>query len=327
MYRNYGYRSGTTNTMRGHLRELGRVVDEYNPRSVLDIGCNDGTFLMHAKALIRVGIDPSDAVSKEAGCIFLQGFFPEDLRSDLPRFDVITTLACFYDSDDPVAFARAVKANLADDGVWIIEVADLDRMISNGDYASICHEHLLYFDVQALADICQRAGLVLTRYSYNDCNGGTLRAWVMHDHHTGISIPLRRGHDFGRFAEQVSASRQQLLMCINHHLAQGHRMHLLGASTKTNTVLQFCEIGRFFEAACDRDPNKHGRRTPGTNIPIVSEAESRSMRPDVYVTCLQHFKHEIIERELAFLNRGGSIVFALPRCVEMTHPKKEILCC
>jgi hypothetical protein len=45
-------------------------------------------------------------------------------------------------------------------------------------------------------------------------------------------------------------------------------------------------------------------RTLGTEIPIMSEEESRSMRPDYYLVLPWHFREEFLDREKAALARG-----------------------
>jgi hypothetical protein len=335
MFANYFYRSGVTETMRRHLQGIANECRRWLPydgprdyRCVLDIGSNDGTLLqMLPQAARKFGIDPSLVEDRAGGYTRLTGLFPDVLGriAAVPSFDLITSIACFYDVDDPVAFAVAVREKLFPDGVWCVEVADVNAMWATTGYDAICHEHLCYYDIQALADVCRRAGLVITDYSYSPCNGGSIRAWVKK---TGdwVPIPKRLDTDWERFADRVAENGEQLVQLLYDYRDAGKRVHLLGASTKANTVLQFALDGpnEVIEVASDRDPRKHGRRTPGTGISIVSEAESRAMKPDVYLTTLQHFRGELLAREQAFLDRGGEIVFALPVCEVVRRETAEV---
>jgi hypothetical protein len=67
----------------------------------------------------------------------------------------------------------------------------------------------------------------------------------------------------------------------------------------------------------DVNPDKFGSLTPGTHIPIISEPEAHAMNPDCFMVLPWHFRDNIIEREAAFLNRGGSLLFPLPRFEEV----------
>lgn len=333
LFRNYWYRSGVTETMRRHLRGLAReCMSKGNWQSVMDVGANDLTLLKEfPRSWMRLGMDPSfsqselSRVDPESGVICHRGLFPDEWVSG--RYDLITSIACFYDVDDPLAFADAVRDRLTPHGVWCVEVANVDAMWAMTAYDAICSEHLVYYDIQALADVCRRSGLVITDYSHNPCNGGSIRAFIQRDD-SGMSwakIPRRLPTDWNRFVARVKENCEQLRSMLQAYFDAGCEIHLLGASTKANTVLQYADVGRFIGTASDRDPRKHGRRTPGTNIPIVSEARSHELRPDVYISVLAHFRHELLQREQAFLDGGGEIVFVLPVCEVVSHKSQEIV--
>ena len=96
--------------------------------------------------------------------------------------------------------------------------------------------------------------------------------------------------------------------------AEGKKIHIYGASTKGNTILQWCGIdNKIIDCAAERSPEKYGAHTLGTDIPIVSEAESRKLNPDYYLVLPWHFKDEFIEREREILERGTRLIFPLPK--------------
>ncbi|MDA1330188.1 MAG: hypothetical protein O3B43_03860, partial [Chloroflexi bacterium] len=71
--------------------------------------------------------------------------------------------------------------------------------------------------------------------------------------------------------------------------------------------------------AADRNPDKDGARTIGTDIPIVSEEKSRAMKPDYYLVLPWHFRDEFLDREKVFLNEGGGFIFPLPAIEIIKH--------
>jgi hypothetical protein len=103
---------------------------------------------------------------------------------------------------------------------------------------------------------------------------------------------------------------------------EGKKIHIYGASTKGNTILQWCGIdNRMIECAAERSPEKYGARTLGTDIPIISEAESRKMNPDYYLVLPWHFKEEFIEREREILEHGTRLIFPLPKIEIISRDK------
>jgi hypothetical protein len=243
-----------------------------------------------------------------------KGFFPNDFPNTWRDLDLIFTIACFYDADDPVAFAKAVAERLKPDGIWCVEVADANKMAREGGWDAICHEHLCYYDAVTFNKMLVRAGMEMASMSLNDCNGGSLRFYVKKGDLALACGPPTPAKTWDNFALRVQESRKDirdfLWQCYREHVT----VHLLGASTKANTWLQSVkEYAGVIQYASDRDPRKVGRRTPGTAIPIISEEESRARKPDVYVVGPWHFRSEIVQREKEFLDRGGRLVFPLPR--------------
>jgi hypothetical protein len=64
--------------------------------------------------------------------------------------------------------------------------------------------------------------------------------------------------------------------------------------------------------AADANPEKWGRKTVGTLIPIVSKEEARRERPDYFLILPHHFIEEIKRDEKDFLGSGGKFIVPLP---------------
>ncbi len=335
MFREYHYRSSVSGTMREHLDQL--AVEAVSvlgraPQNVLDIGCNDG-FLLSCVASRTgarcVGVDPCDVPLCETAEGPLQevliGLWPGAASRLASNYDLVFTVACFYDADDPVAFARAVRDKLADNSLWVVEVASLWSMLSMWGlgYDSIVHEHIAYYQPGSLEAVLWRAGFEVVRTTFTPMNGGSFRLFARKAppreappvHGLGPDGTAHLLHDF---AVAVKAHRERFRERLCTWRDLGMEVHLLGASTKMNTVLQYAGVTtEFIQAAADRDPRKVGRVCPGTRIPILSEEASRELEPDVYLTVLGHFKKEVLAREQQHLLRGGRVVFVLPNLEEV----------
>jgi hypothetical protein len=112
----------------------------------------------------------------------------------------------------------------------------------------------------------------------------------------------------------VVRHREDLRRLIRSLVQEGKKILGYGASTKGNILLQFCGLTPDeVPAIAEVNEDKFGRVTPGTHIPIIiSEAEARAMNPDFFLVLPWHFKNGILEREKAFLERSGKMIFPFP---------------
>lgn len=338
LYSAYWYRSGTNQTMRDHLKsiagEAAGMVGKKDAR-VLDIGCNDGTLLKNYPAgFVKYGVDPSDVAREVGGGIrVIQDIFPSaELAKEIEgkKFDIITSIAMFYDLEEPVAFVKDIASTLSADGVWIFEMSYMPSMLSMNSYDTICHEHLEYYSLSVIENVLSRAGIKVVRVELNDINGGSIRCYATHEDNflykdreydrfldglrqEEFDLELDTDKPYRNFQERIDQHKTELMALLRQLKTEGKKIHIYGASTKGNTLLQWCGIDKLVvDCASDRNPDKRGARTLGTDIPIVSEEESRQMSPDYYLVLPWHFKAEFLEREKAMLDRGVGMIFPLP---------------
>jgi len=335
----YGYHSSISPTMVSHLEaHVRRIVAFAKPRKgdvVLDIGCNDGTLLNtygEDAGLVRIGMDPSSAK-------FASHFQP-DIQVKYDFFSaagarsmigdrqcrIITSIAMFYDLDDPMAFMRDVRAMLTLDGVWALELSYLPLFLTQLSYDQTCHEHVTYLALTQMDWMMKRTGLKVLDVSFNDVNGGSFFILVGRDdgpHHADTAKiqrildaerPLETEAPFIRLRNRVVAHRDELRHFLKLARAAGQRVYGYGASTKGNIVLNYCGVTPDDLAAIgDRNPEKDGLAMPGTRIPIISHAALRQLNPDYLLVLIWHFRKEVIEDEIDYLKQGGKMIFDLPR--------------
>lgn len=338
LYSTYWYRSGTNQTMRDHLK--GIVKDALHivakrPARVLDIGCNDGTLLDYYPAnFIKFGVDPSDAARSIKGNInVVQDVFPSEELTKKAKgkpFDIITSIAMFYDLESPVDFVCQIKKILSPEGIWIFEMSYMPSMLRMNSYDTICHEHLEYYSLAVIEYILKRADMKMVKVGLNEVNGGSIRCYATHvdnfkfNNHEfmqtlqdlrkdELDLELDSEKPYKDFQNRINMHKRKLSALLKKLKREGETIHVYGASTKGNTILQLCGIDNsIIDYAADRNPDKYGARTIGTDIPIISESESRALKPDYYLVLPWHFKKEFLKREKKMLEEGVGMIFPLP---------------
>ncbi|MBC8549041.1 MAG: methyltransferase domain-containing protein [Candidatus Brocadiales bacterium] len=350
LYQNYWYRSGTNQTMRNALADIAHTAEKLihlqDGDAVLDIGCNDGTLLSmyQTNGIYKIGIDPAKNIvlvaSKTADKV-IADFFTADLFQNTKeiagiRPRVITSIAMFYDLEDPKKFVADIRDVLHSDGLWIVQMSYLPLMLKTHELGNICHEHLEYYSMQSLEFLLDLFDFEVVDVELNDVNGGSLRAYIRSRsadpevfgdatyrelaservtrlREQEIHLGLDSIEPYREFAIWVERIKNDVVEFIKDKVNAGNKVYIYGASTKGNTVLQYYGLDQnMIVAASERNPQKWGKVTVGTHIPIVSEAEARAANPDYFLVLPWHFLEEFKIREKDYLLTGGRFIMPAP---------------
>ena len=335
----YGYRTGINQTMSNHVKELvkkiNNICDLKKDDVVLDIASNDGTLLnYYSPKIIKVGVDPLVSKYKKNYKNVnykYSNFFEKKLLNKKilhKKIKVITALSVFYDLKEPNTFLKEISSIINQhEGVFVLEHADLLSIIKNNLFDTICHEHLAYYSVHIISDMCKKNNLHIFDIEKNNINGGSTRFYICHKLAkykiltkkiekflmTEKKNKIDKLETYKKFFLRINNIKKKLKSFLLREKQQGKKIHGYGASTKGNLLLQYFDIGKkIISKIAERNPNKVGSFTPGLKIPIVSEKTSRSEKPDLYLVLPWHFKEEILLRERKMLKQKCKFIFPLP---------------
>ena len=336
---NYGYRSGLNQDMVNHLGDIVETIENIvqlvDGDTVLDIGSNDATLLKSYKYdnLDLIGMDPTGIKFKKYYTDNIQlvaDFFSADnfkgIRGE-KKAKVITSIAMFYDLEEPQSFVNDIEKILDDNGIWILEQSYLPAMLDTNSYDTICQEHLDFYCLAQIQWLVEKAGMKIIDVHQNKVNGGSFQLVVakkLSDFEINKRVvELEKWekecgystlHPFQEFRSKVELHREQLLNFLKTEKSKGKTILGYGASTKGNVLLQYCGITtEYITAIAEVNEDKFGCVTPGTNIPIISEKEARSMNPDYFIVLPWHFRDFILNKEKDYREETNcKFVFPLP---------------
>ncbi len=335
----YWYRSGVTETMRNALRNITDSIEKRMPLEagnvVVDIGSNDGTMLRtyQVPGLVTVGVEPASNLAEEGKkglTHFINDFWTiANYEKAVPKkAKVITAIGMFYDMEDPNQFIRDAALALEKDGMFVAQLMCLKNMLDTNDVGNICHEHLEFYSLSSLEHLFDRNGFALVDIEHNLVNGGSYRVYACLKGATPPAIEgaaerlkkyreeekgldKREAHD--AFFRRVEENKRKCVDFIKAETAKGKTVWVYGASTKGNTILQYYGLDHsMIEGAAERSPEKWGKVTVGTGIPIVSEADARARKPDYFLVLPYAFFDEFYKREDAWRKTGGQFIVPLP---------------
>jgi hypothetical protein len=333
----YGYRSGLNRTMTEHLGRIANGLIKLLHLSqfdlIVDIGANDGTFLNNfaRNGIQAVAIDPTSLKYSEyfdPGIKVIGDFFSSEVVSEnkVSGAKLVTSIAMFYDLENPLKFAKDVHDILDYGGYWFLEQSYAPWMRQSGAYDTICHEHLEYYSLLDLEYIMNEAGFDIVKATTNAINGGSFGILVQKRTLSGVAtvdpyvewlkIEEKNSNtednwlEFSEIVQQRKSSLHRLIVGLKE---QGNRISGLGASTKGNVLLNFTGLdSRLIDKIGEINPYKFGRFTPGSHIPIAPDSEVLLEKPDYLIFLPWHFRENALSKYEDYLTRGGRIIFPLP---------------
>ncbi len=333
----YGYRTGINRTMTDHVKKITQTLAKKTSLKkndlVLDIASNDGTLLnSYKKNIIKFGVDPIlNKYKKNYKKIrySISGFFSASKVKEKTKkkFKIISALSVFYDLLNPNKFLRDVKTLLLPEGVFLLEFADLASIIKYKMFDTICHEHLEYYSSKVIINLVKKNDLRVFDIKQNFINGSSKQYYICHKNSkikskskiikktlmSESKLKLNTVKTFKEFIRKINFLKTRLNNKIKYIRRNNQIIHCYGASTKGNVLLQYFNIdNKKISFAAERNKNKYGLVTPGSKIKIISEENSRKMKPDYYLVLPWHFKKEILKREKNTLRTGTRFIFPLP---------------
>jgi hypothetical protein len=344
MYKQYWYRSGINRTMTEELRGIAKIAEKMvglkQGDYVIDIGSNDSTLLRGypTEGVNLIGFEPAKnlqpyaepGVTRVIYDYFNYPAWKENFGE--VKAKIITAIAMFYDLDDPNAFLKDIVSCLDGEGIFIVQQNYLPYMLERNIFDNVSHEHLEYYSLTTFKELLGRHNLEVFDIELNDVNGGSMRTYIRHQNlgrtirespgaadrveeilKKEAGMGLEKKETYENFAKRVQNIKKTLYKFIKEEIAKGKKIYAYGASTRGNTTLRYCGLDyRLITAVADRNPDKWGRKTVGTLIPITSEAQARAEKPDYFWVLPWQFLKEFREREADYLKNNGKFIVPLP---------------
>ncbi len=335
MFADHTYLSGVTRTLSEHFRNVAVEVDDRffrdrRGKSVLDIGSNDGTQLMHFQALGYdvLGVESARAparVANEAGIPTMKAFFNIETAKEIGRtFDVINAAGIFFHLEELHSFTEGIRELLGRDGVFVVQFLYMKSIMENLAFDQIYHEHLLYYNVNTVERLLRRHGLALFDAYLSPIHGGSIVGFIGHrDAVPPTSNRLEalrkaevenRSNDletYRTFDGRVRDKKRELLERLDGLKARGKRIYGFGAPVKGNTLLNYCGIGtQYLDCLVEKNELRRGLYSPGMHIPVLIEKELETV-PDAYFVLAWNFKKEILENNRTLVEKGVEFYFPI----------------
>ena len=330
----YAHRASASITMQKAYKHLAyKIKKKFKPKSILEIGSNDGVFIKYFSNINNVGVEPcknlADLTSKmkiETYDKFWTFQLSNKILSKHGKFDIIysaNTISHIHNLNETF---KAIENSLNSNGIFILEDPSLLKSLQKLSYDQFYDEHAYVFSITALKNITKQSGLEVFNVEELKTHGGSNRVYFKKINNKTIKISntvnkhLLKEKNFGInklqtyriFANKVLRSRKNLIKIFQKLKKEKKNIIGYGATYKSSTVLNFCKIDKkFIKYFLDTTPTKAGKFTPGTHIPI-KKYNGIPSNVDYAFLGAWNFKDEIFKKEKKFINRGGRFITHVP---------------
>ncbi|EHI13630.1 class I SAM-dependent methyltransferase [Mycolicibacterium thermoresistibile] len=340
MYRaDYPYRASGSMVIRRHFEQVARQIVENCPGGrdgfVVEIGSNDGVMLktLSAAGMRHLGVDPAAGageVARAHGVNVRTAFFNADtaaeIHSEHGPANLIFSANTFSHISYLDSIFKGVDHLLAPDGLFVFEDRSLADILRNNYFDQIYDEHIYLFSVSSVQAMAAHFGFELVDVEHLPLHGGSIRYIVARK---GVREPAEAvaeflagereqglGGDeaFTRFADQIARIKTDLVSLLADLRDEGRRVVGYGATSRSATVLNYCGIGRdLLPMVCDSTPEKQGRVTPGSRIPVCPPDAFADPYPDYALLFAWNHAEEIMAKETEFTEKGGRWILYTPQ--------------
>jgi SAM-dependent methyltransferase len=284
IYRDYAYVSGTSQTYLDYMWWFAKWCREYSGvqfGSVLDIGCNDGSQLDHFEKMgfLTYGVDPAEnlhPISTAKGHRVVCGFWDKRSIDNLgnSQFDIVVAQNSFAHNPDPLEYLKLLRPLMKSNGLFFVQTSQAD-MVRNGEFDTIYHEHVNFYNVNSMNQLCQRAGWNLIDVIKTPVHGTSYVFVLSVDKSSKENIKnliamesnLLNNQIYKSWAARARKIASEFSSRIELFREQGYCIVGYGAAAKGMTLLNYAQVD--LDYIIDDNSIKQGTYSPGRDIPVV----------------------------------------------------------
>ena len=342
MFRNYMYVSGTSKVLVEHFKNYFLTIQKKinlkkKSDKILDIACNDGTFLnFFIKSGFRnvIGVEPATNLKKlnKDKKIDINSFFfthknSFKLKKKYKSFKIITANNVCAHIPDIKNFVLGVKNILQPDGLFIFEVSYLKDVVNKLTFDTIYHEHMSYHSLKPLLSFFERLGMSVLDFDLVEAQGGSIRVYVGHKnqkiYEKKINNQIKKEKQMGlldeklfkKFHKRIQNQKKEITTIIDKNITNKNKILMgYGAPAKVTTFSYVFNLGtKSIRHIVDDNTLKQKKYTPGKNIKIISFEELKAINFDYIIILAWNFAPSIIKKLRQSIKKPFKIIVPFPK--------------
>jgi methylation protein EvaC len=330
----YPYRSSMSKTMIKSFVELSKLINKkFNPKKILEIGSNDGSFIKNFSKKKVTGIEPCanvEKITKKMGFKTYANYWNLKTAKKILRkngkVDLIYSANTISHIKNLDEVFESINIVLNNNGILIIEDPSLLECLKKNTYDQFYNEHIYVFSLIGIESILKKHNLEIFHIQNLKIHGGSNRYFIkkiFDKRKINISVEVNRNKEikygleklatYKQFAKRVITSKKVLRNIFNYINSKNKKIIGYGVTAKSTTILNYCKINKnLIEYFIDTTKDKQNKYTPGTKIPIYKYPGYIEENIEFAFLGAWNFKDEIFKKEKKFIKRGGKFIIHTP---------------
>ena len=330
----YPYRSSMSKTMIKSFMDLSKLIKrKFNPKKILEIGSNDGTFIKNFSKKKVIGIEPCsnvEKITKKKGFNTYANYWDKNTAKKIYKIngkvDLIYSANTISHIQNLDEVFKAINIILNQNGILIIEDPSLLECLKKNTYDQFYNEHIYVFSLIGLENVLKKHNLEIFHVQNLSIHGGSNRYFIKRTYNKRkikksvkinrnkeIKYGLEKLSTYKQFAKRVISSKNNLKNIIDKINSKNKRIIGYGVTAKSTTILNYCRINNsLIDYFVDTTKDKQNKFTPGTKIPIYRYPGFIKKNVEFVFLGAWNFKEEIFKKEKKFIKRGGKFITHTP---------------
>ncbi len=331
---NYPYRSSMSKTMIKSFKNLSNLIKKkFNPKKILEIGSNDGSFLKNFSKKKSVGIEPCsnvEKITKSKGYNTYSEYWNKKTAKKIlkksGKIDLIYSANTISHIQNLDEVFQSINIILKDNGIIILEDPSLLECLKRNTYDQFYNEHIYVFSLIAIENILKKHNFEVFHIQNLKIHGGSNRYFIKKKNNKikiNLSVKINRDKEmkyglknlktYRSFAQRVQKSKKKLKELFIKIKNKKKIIVGYGVTAKSTTILNYCKIGKkYISYFVDTTLDKQNKYTPGTKIPIFKYEGLDFRKIDYIFLGAWNFKDEIFKKERKFITNGGKVIIHTP---------------
>ncbi len=296
-------------------------------RKVIEVGSSNGYLLdkLQKSGWTVLGVEPSKTLSKisrDKGVPTYDGFFSKDTVGEIKKLigqpNVLIFRHVMEHLDNLEDIVKAIE-EIIGDGLVLIEVPYLKRIIEEKQFYAFFHEHLSYYSVSAFKNLLQKGNLYIHKIYENNLEGGSILISVNNDNRSYPDDNLNKyledekktltKQNIINFANLIENSIASIKNIVKVAKERKEKIAAWGAGQRGCTLISMCGFNSSdISYVIDVNKNYWNKYVPGTDIKIVPPESYRSELVNKILIFATGYADSIIKENSSFVENGGEFI-------------------